>query len=795
MPEAMLSGVRVLDISGPWGSACSAYLASLGAEVAFVEPPGGAAARKLASGEPDPLWLARHFGKSSVAADLDSAAGRASVARLLEAADILIDSFSAEEAAARDLDPAILAERLPRLIHVSITPFGREGPGVGRRANELVVSALGGTLAAVGYEDRAPVKEAGDACIFHASAMAASGAMFALYERGQSERGQHIDVSVQEVAASRMTSAFLAWQFDRRALTRSGVHVSYGTARVRYVWELKDGYCFHGLMSGRTGAPANAALSKWMDEAGFDNPMRDVDWLSYDRGALPAPTRLSWEAAIDAFFRSRTKADIASEGRRRGINAAVAMTPADLLEDEHLAARGFFATTQADGKTVRAPSRTLNVGAAAPLAPPPAPGAQTEAVTSAWRPGAGQVRYNEPAPLAAPLAGVKVLDFSWALVGSLTTKALADCGAEVIKIESAKRPCLTRLDVQVAASRRGNFNDKPWFIHLNTSKRSLSLNMKHPRAREIIEPLIDWADVVVENFSPGTMASLGLDYERLRARKPNIIMASGSVYGQSGPLTREWGVDGTGAALSGRLYLTGYPDRPPVNPSFAPYGDVVLPPLLSAAIAAALDHRRRTGEGRHIDASMWEACVQQMAGPLIQQQVNGAPTRRGNRDDAVLHQGVYPTRGDDRWIAISWPDQRAWAQFAQVMHGEWPAPAGGDAALDRLDAQIAAATGAFDGYELMGRLQAAGVPAGVVQTAADLMERDPQLAHRNFMPTLANAALGAFAHQATPIKMSRMPLVMRTAPDLGEANAYVARDLIGLSTAAYDDLVASNLFE
>ncbi len=771
----LLAGRKVVDLSGQWGAACSAFLHDLGADVVSIDQ--GETWGALADGAVNPLWLARETGKQRLSASGEAL--RALVNSHVKDADFLIESFNAEEASALGLDPTTIAAANPALIHVSITPFGHSGPYAGYQAEELIVSALGGTLWAVGYEDRAPVKEAGDACIFHAGMMAAAGAMCAHYERDGSGMGQHVDVSVQEVAASRMTSALLAWQFDKRLLSRSGVHVSYGPARVRYVWELKDGFCFHGLMSGRTGAPANGALSQWMDEAGFDNPMQGVDWLAYDRGALPAATRTEWEAAIDRFFRSRTKADIAGEGRKRGINAAVAYEPADLLTDAHLAERGFFAAREANGMSFRAPSRFLTVN-------------QEKGASLARAP-------KRAAKTGAPLSGVKVLDFSWALVGSLTTKALADFGAEVVKVESATRPCLTRIDVQVAASKRGNFNDKPWFIHLNTSKKSQQLNMKHPRAREIIEPLIQWADIVVENFSPGTMAGLGLNYERLRERKADIILLSGSVYGQSGPLTREWGVDGTGAALSGRLFLTGYPDRPPVNPSFAPYGDVVLPPMMASAVIAALAQRDRTGQGCHIDASMWEACVQQMAGAVVQTQIDGRPARTGNRDAALLHQGVYGTRGADRWIAIAWRDAHAWERFTAFIGGEWPDAEellGYDSVrLDTLDARIAAGLASIEGYELMRELQAAGVAAGVVQNAADLIQRDEQLAARGFLHMIDHPTLGAFGHQTTPVALSRTPAAMRTAPDLGQHNEYVAREIVGLSEAAFNDLRTAKFFE
>lgn len=765
---AMLAGHRVLDLGGHSTAACGRFLATLGADVVLVEPPGGHAARQ------DAAYLAYAVGKRSATVAPDD------LARLLAAADIVLAAAEPPSSPAN-----------PGLIRVAITPFGLTGPRAGWLGGELVASALGGPLAVTGYEDRAPVKEAGDACLFHANGMAATGALFALFERGVSGLGQAVDVSVQEVAAGRCTNGVLAWQFDRKLLRRTGVHIAYGNARVRCVWTLKDGYCFHSLMSGRFGAPANAALSAWMDEAGVDNPLRDVDWQTYNRSTLPAETRAEWEAAMDAFFRTRTRAEISGEGRGRGINAVAANEPGDILADPHLAARGFFGEVEGEG--VRLPTAFVRAGET-PALRVPAPGAHTATVLAEWTPRPAP----EPRPAQAdkrPLAGVKVLDFSWALVGSHTTKMLADFGATVVKVESASRPCLSRIDVQVAASKPGNFDDKPWFIHMNTSKLGLRLNMKHPRWREVIDPLIDWADLVVENFSPGTMDGLGLGYEQLRARKRDIVLLSGSVYGQTGPLAKEWGVDGTGAALSGRLALTGWPDRPPVTPSAVPYGDVVLPPFMAAAAAAALDHRRRTGEGIHLDASMYEVCVQQMAAAMLQAQRGAAPVRAGNRAPDVLFQAVLPCAGDDRWIAITAADAAAWDRLTATVGGAWPAPAEVPSQRDDLESRLAAWTATQEPFGLMDRLQAAGVAAGVVQDAADLVERDPQLRARRFLERLDNPVLGAFEHQAPAIKLSRTPHRLTTAPGLGQHSRQVCVEFARLPPELVDELAAANLFE
>jgi crotonobetainyl-CoA:carnitine CoA-transferase CaiB-like acyl-CoA transferase len=381
-----------------------------------------------------------------------------------------------------------------------------------------------------------------------------------------------------------------------------------------------------------------------------------------------------------------------------------------------------------------------------------------------------------------------VLDFSWALVGSITTKILGDLGADILKVESRTRPCLSRIDVQVSASRADSFDDKPWFAHLNTSKRSLTLDMKTPESRAVLEPLIDWADVVVENFSPGTMAKLGLDYPRLAARNPALIMVSGSVFGQSGPLAHEWGVDGTGAALSGRTYLTGWPDRGPVIPGAVPYGDVIVPYVMAAATAAALERRRRSGVGEHIDAAMYEICAQQMYTAIEAASRGERPQRQGNADPAYYHQGVYPAKAEDRWIALSCATVSDWRALCAI------ASIDSDIEPAERDARLAAWTREQDDTTLVSALQAQGIAAGVVQDIEDLVERDPQLAFRGALVKLDHPLLGPFGHVRTPLSFSRSAVEPCRAPGLGEHTDDIAR-LAGLTTERIAELHAHGVFK
>lgn len=673
-------------------------------------------------------------------AAIGSTAGRG-LARYLASigADIVDDVEGASFVLDDDEVDAATHFPLPEdVIRVSVTTFGRGGPRSDWKGGEIVASAMGGALRVTGDPDLPPVKEALDACTFHADMVAAAGAMAAHFARGTHKRGQHVDVSIQQVAFSRNVNGILVWQFDRRKLERAGGCIAYGKARIRAIWRLADGWCFHSLMTGKLGAPANQALSDWMDAAGSPNPMRDVDWLGYNRSTLPQETRAQWEAAMAAFFAARTKAEIAGEGLRRGINACVVNEPADVLADPHLAARGFLDTP--DGL----PERFAIFREGAP--------AEAPAIHTGERPG--------------PLSGVRVLDFAWALVGSITTKTLGDLGADIVKIESRARPDLARMDVQVAASRPGNFDDKPWFAHLNSSKRSLTLDMKRPEARAILEPLIDWADVVVENFSPGTMAKLGLDYDALAARNPAIVMVSGSVYGQTGPLARQWGVDGTGGALSGRTFLTGVPERDPVIPGAVPYGDVIVPFVMAASVAAAVQHRRSTGRGCHIDASMYEICVQQMRDALGEARAGGRPMRMGNTDPHVHWQGLLPCAGEDRWVAVSLP-LAADAERLRAIAGDDPA-AWAAARADREVAEI---------------LQRAGIACGVLQDCEDMIEADPQLAGREALVELDHPLLGRFGHVNTPIAFSVDRFAPYRAPSLGEHRFEILREICGFDEA------------
>ncbi len=399
------------------------------------------------------------------------------------------------------------------------------------------------------------------------------------------------------------------------------------------------------------------------------------------------------------------------------------------------------------------------------------------------------------------LAGLRVLDFGWALVGSLTSKILADYGAEVVRIESRTRPDLTRTVRNVSISDRGNPDDKPWFVHLNTSKYSFTLNLKHPRASEVMDRLILWADVINENFTPGTLAKIGFDYDYASTLNPAIVMVSGSAYGQTGPMAREWGIDGTGAAWSGYLSLTGWPDREPVGPQM-PFGDTVVPYINVVAIMAALDYRRRTGKGQHVDTAMIDVATHQSTPALLDWQVNGRlQTRSANRVPHAAPHGVFPCLGDDRWCAIAVFQEEEWRSLQSVMGKPAWAMDARFSTLDlrkqhedELESRLSRWTMTHRAVDVMVMLQQAGVPAGVAQSAENLIERDPQMKSRQLVKTLTHPVLGNIGHPSPTFILSETKPRVRTAPCLGEHVEFVCKEILGMSESEFEELREEQVF-
>src|SRR5216683_359772 len=265
-----------------------------------------------------------------------------------------------------------------------------------------------------------------------------------------------------------------------------------------------------------------------------------------------------------------------------------------------------------------------------------------------------------------PLAGVKVLDFMWVLAGPGITRAMADYGATVVRIESVERVDPTRT-VGPFKDNNTSAEHSTLFGNNNAGKLGLSLDLAKPAARAIVLDLVRWADVVCEAFSPKAMRNWGFDYESLSAVKPDIIMLSTCLMGQTGPLARFAGFGNLAAALCGFYNLVGWPDRSPSGP-FSAYTDYIAPRFGLASLMAALIHRKQTGEGQYIDQAQAESALQMLTLPIVDNAANGrAYDPIGNQDRYHAPHGVYPAAGDDRWIAIACRTEAQWQALCVAM--------------------------------------------------------------------------------------------------------------------------------
>ncbi|MGY1551342.1 CaiB/BaiF CoA transferase family protein [Microbacterium sp. A588] len=812
---AMLEGVRVLDLSDEMGFVCGKILAELGAEVIKVERPGGDPARFLPPFRGDEpgvenslYWRAFNAGKRSIVLDLDDEKDAATFRTIARTSAIIIEGSDPTALARRGLAVADLRAENPALIGASVTPFGRTGPYSSHIASELTAVAMSGVLNNTGDPDRPPVKESLDSGYFHAGVAAALGIMLAYFDADVSGQGQDVDVSVQEVAASRMTSAIVAWS-EQLALSREGHKSQLGPTATDWFWPCQDGHLFWHMLGGAFGATANKALSDWISEYVPVHPLQEIDdWFAFDKAGI---TQGEWDrfaAVIGPFFAQFTREEISRESIARGINAAVANEPGDIHACEHLRSRDYWARVEdpALGE-IDIPRYFFKASVSSTGISTPAPllGADTEAVLAELATGSSTTKsvISESSSSQPPLAGVRVLDFGWALVGSITGKMLGDHGAEVIRVESSKRPDMTRVDRRFSKSTKTSFDDKPWFAHFNTSKKSLAIDLKNPASRRVIEGLIRQADVINENFTPGTMAALGYGYEDVRKINPNVIYISGSMFGQTGPLANEWGIDGTGAAISGRLHLTGWSDRTPITPSAGIYGDYIVPLVNAIGVVGALLHRRSTGEGQYLEASMYEVTAQQILPAILDFEVNGREQNRtGNRVPNAAPHGVYPCVGDDRWCAIAVFGDEEWERFvaaigapAWTSNPSFETHEGRKRDEDRLDELVAEWTSTQDPHDVMHTLQAAGVRGAAVQTPHDFIDADPQLIHREFMKDVPHSVLGAFPHQVPPFRLTRTPAVIGPAPRMGEHNEDIVTHTLGFDEAEYIELLLEGVLQ
>jgi crotonobetainyl-CoA:carnitine CoA-transferase CaiB-like acyl-CoA transferase len=807
----VLGHLRILDLCDERGMFAGYLLAHLGAEVTVIEPPRGSPVRRMAPLAADTgtslWWEAYARGKRSLVLDLESEVGRAELRGLAASADVVVESSPPGTMARLGLDYGSLSAANPGLVMASITPFGSTGPKAGWPATDLTVWAAAGPMAVTGDDDRAPVRTSVPQTWLHAGADAAGAILIALHERERSGLGQHIDVSAQQSAQQAALSTTLAIPIGAPPISRiaGGLRAAIP---VQLTWPCADGYVAITLLFGPAFSAPNRRLLEWVHEQGAcTREVVEQDWGMTIAAAIlgqgeakdaAVSAYLSLCKIIDAFTRPRRQADLVAEGLAHDVYIAPAANIPQLTGEPHFEARGYWDSVTPPGAAQprRAPGAIAKLSATpvTPAGPAPALGTSRGSVASRPVPP----RPDGPSDWPA-LAGLKVLDFTWVFAGPLATRVLADYGATVVKVESTRRLDAARPGAPAVGGVPGLENSSP-FLSFNAGKKSITIDLNHPEGPGLARRLAAWADVLVESYTPGAMDAWGLGYDALKIANAGLVMLSTCLMGQSGPRSRVAGYGNMAAAFTGFYDLTGWPDRSPAGPYLA-YTDGVSPRFMIATIMAALDHRRRTGEGQHIDLSQAEAALHFLAPAILAHSVNHETwTRMGNRDLNMAPNGVYPCANDDEWVAISCASDDQWPVLCRALAlGELAR----DAALattagrlgrqDEIDLAISRSTAGMVGTEIQDLLIRAGIAAHVVQDSGRCAT-DPQLAHRGHFVQAAHPVHGRVAVEGSRFAFSRTPAVVSAAgPTLGQHNDEVLRDLLAMDDDEIITLVASGV--
>ncbi|MHB8618843.1 MAG: CaiB/BaiF CoA-transferase family protein [Chloroflexota bacterium] len=601
-----LHGLRVLElaefVSGPF---CGKLLADLGAAVTKVEPEGGDAARSWGPYEddradPDRSGLFLYLNRRK------RLAPRQELPDLLASAGALIVDRSSDVPTGTGGQ----GQAAGRLVVTAVTPFGLTGPRAHWRGGDLVAGASSASMSLTGYRDREPLRPGGMTLLCQAGLHAALATLLQLLLG----RGGLIDVSEQEAAAWPQVVAPCV-VFEGRVAKRQGARVDgahgVGLQRTADGKDLLTGFLPEKSMweslAAFLGNPA------WMADPALASPLyRSEHADEVEALATPEFARFTLRELVDGLQKLR-------------VPVAPVNTFREIVASEQLAARGFW---EDDGR-YRYPGLPARVSLAHPSAPR---------------------RAALAVPRSRPLEGITVVDFGRVWAGPLVGRILAEQGARVIKIESGSRPDTSRFLRPFHGPPPDNSG---FFENWNLGKQDLTLNLKHPRALEIARTLVARAQVVIQNFAPGVMDRLGLGWEDLSRDHSDLVMLSLSGLGQTGP-HRHWVMFGDLVdALSGQMYVTGYPDASPTTTSSG-CGDPVSGLVGVVYVLAALRQRECTGQGAHIDLSMYQAEVAMLAEPAMEWTMNRrVQPRIGNADRHFAVHGVFPCRGDDRWVAIA----------------------------------------------------------------------------------------------------------------------------------------------
>ena len=780
-----LAGVEVIDASAGPMAAIGRLLADLGAHVTRVSLRG------VTSDEPaGPAVGGVTLGPAIAAAGLDQRVigpadgdGGQAWETLLAGADILIETTRPGSVAEVALDAGGIRQRHPELVILSVSDFGRGTRFSRWQGTGPVYHALTSELSRSGIPGRDPLIPPGDLPHEVAAAQAAVTTVTAYIDRLRTGRGDHIDFSVLDGATQALDPPFGMAGSASAGVPLSAQERGRPEARQRYpIIACADGYVRICVLARRQWR----GMFTWMGEpAEFADPTYDNILVRFESAALLA--------AIGRFFAGQTRADLEVAGQEHGVPTAAVLDLDEALATDQVKARGFLRDAElAPGLTAAVPAGVVEVdGTRASTLTRAAPGPDPTRLRSA--PLLGRRGPGRP---GLPLDGVRVLDFGVIVVGGDTGRILGDLGADVIKVENSAFPDGSRGALSVAMSQG--------YAAGHRNKRSIGINLRDPGGRELVRRLAAGADIVLTNFKPGVIQSLGLDYDSLKDVNRGIVVIDSSAFGPTGPWSRRLGYGPLVRAAAGFTAQWIYPGEPGTfSDAITVYPDHVCARIGVLAALSLLVRRERTGTGGSASVAQSEVMLSHMAADIALRELTagGRPEPGGPAHDAPW--GLFPAAGDDDWVAVTVRGDADWAALGAAIErpdlladAELATRAGRDAARMRVDAAVAAWTAGYPATEAMERLQAAGVPAGAMFRAADLPAWEYYVARRAFRQEVHPHGKEPYIMEDTWVHDEHTAAPpLGQAPLLGEQTAEIAAAVLGLDDAAVAALVERGVLE
>ncbi|MFC5746579.1 CaiB/BaiF CoA transferase family protein [Actinomadura rugatobispora] len=785
-----LHGVRVLEMADK-AEMCGRYLADLGATVIKLEPPGGSSSRRRGPFH-DGMSISfavRNANKQSLTLDLADAGDRGRFEAMLATVDLWIESTAPGSPAAAGLSIAELRARHPRLVVLSVTDFGQTGPYRDWAGSPWVHTAMSGYLSRSRIGDRYPLMPPAALPAEAAAVQASFAALVGLWNAMETGTGDHIDFSLLE-ATGQILDPAMGMVGTASAGADVGVAATTPARRrpapdMYPIFECADGFVRVVLLSPRQWR----AMRSWLGDP--EDLMDDALDAIFTRFARAGEIRRH----VSLLFKGRSMAELVQEGQARGVPCAPVLGPEEVVSTGHYLERRAIARHEiATGVEASVPTGFVEFNGCrlGIRTRAPDPGEHNAPLltelTDARATGAPVATAG--APRRRPLGGIRVLDLGVIVYGAETGRLFADLGADVIKVENRAYPDGARV------ARGGMMNAN--FASGHRGKRSIGLNLRSDRGRTLFTALAAESDLVLSNFKPGTLESLGLGYDTLAQVNPGIVMVTSSAMGSTGPWARWMGYGPLVRCASGLSSLWRYPD----GPSAFADGNTVYPDhyaarVMAAAGLAALIARRRTGRGAHVEGAQVEAILMQLSEFVALESLRpGAVSAKGNRSDEGAPWGVYPCAGSDEWCVITVRGDEEWARFCQVAGladlADEPAlrtTAGRLRNRERIDARVGLWTSNLEPRAVQHLLQAAGIPAGAMVRATELGD-DPHLSARQYLKQLRQPGLGPLIVENAPFFSERIdPPPQVPAPEFGEHTREVLTEVLGLAPGEVQRLI------